>query len=288
MLRRSHRFTASSGIGQLAEAVNSGESKGIEQVWQRGYVDLHKHDLRAINDAEFDAIILGSASEQDGGGERKGYAHYLSVMAREEPPINASSTDFDVWARQVLAAHSQFQILSALRNGPYGVTGLNQRISESLSKHKLIASSLLWYQGRPVLVTRNDYRLGLMNGDIGITLRYPRVDKVSGELSWVTRVAFPKSDGSNGIHWVLPSRLQATETVFALTVHKSQGSEFEHCALILPPFRNPVLTRELVYTGITRAKKWFSLVNLGNPKMIFEAAAQRVQRAGGLFVSEKT
>jgi exodeoxyribonuclease V alpha subunit len=100
-----------------------------------------------------------------------------------------------------------------------------------------------------VLVTRNDYGLGLMNGDIGITLELP---------GGVLRVAFPAGDGSAGIKWVQPSRLQAVETVFALTVHKSQGSEFTHVAMALPESLSPILTRELIYTGITRAKQWFT------------------------------
>lgn len=112
-----------------------------------------------------------------------------------------------------------------------------------------------------MIVTKNDYSLGLMNGDIGMALYYPQKDKQTGQLSSLLRMAFAKDDGNNGIRWVLPSRLLAIETVFALTVHKSQGSEFEQCALILPPKLNPVLTRELIYTGITRAKKWFTLIN---------------------------
>jgi exodeoxyribonuclease V alpha subunit len=124
-----------------------------------------------------------------------------------------------------------------------------------------------------------------MNGDIGITLKYPSLDKATGQLDWTLRVAFPKSDGTGGIHWVLPSRLLSTETVYALTVHKSQGSEFEHCALLLPPERNPVLTRELVYTGITRGKRWFSMICVGNPRIVDEAASRTVQRSGGLFPS---
>ena len=194
---------------------------------------------------------------------------------------------FGRWAIEVLAAHSQFQVLCALRNGPFGVTGLNQRISDVLDKQGLIQAKSAWYEGRPVLVTKNDYRLGLMNGDIGIALSYPQLDKQSGQLNWVLRVAFPKSDGSKGIHWILPSRLLSIETVFALTVHKSQGSEFAHCALILPPKRNPVLTRELVYTGITRAKQWFTLISVGNPEMINDASKREVVRSGGLFLDKQ-
>jgi exodeoxyribonuclease V alpha subunit len=279
MLRKSHRFTATSGIGQLAKAVNAGDTEQIGQVWQQGYADLARLDLPDIDDEALDKLLTGSDASQAG----KSYAHYLSVIAEKRPALDAGKEAFDRWALEVLTVHGQFQVLCALRNGPFGVTGLNQRISDVLDKQGLIQAKSAWYEGRPVLVTKNDYHFGLMNGDIGIALSYPQLDKRSGQLSWVLRVAFPKSECSQGIHWILPSRLLSIETVFALTVHKSQGSEFEHCALILPPKRNPVLTRELVYTGITRAKNMFTLVSIGNPEMINEASKGRVLRAGGLL-----
>jgi exodeoxyribonuclease V alpha subunit len=129
-----------------------------------------------------------------------------------------------------------------------------------------------------VLVTRNDYGLGLMNGDIGIALRLPGQDGAP-----LLRVAFPRNDGSGGVRFVLPSRLTAVETVFAMTVHKSQGSEFAHTALVLPDALNPVLTKELLYTAITRARERFTLVEPRGG--VFEAAVQRrVRRVSGLGV----
>ncbi|EWG99114.1 hypothetical protein Q427_26780 [Halomonas sp. BC04] len=94
------------------------------------------------------------------------------------------------------------------------------------------------------------------------------------------RVAFPASDGSGSIKWVLPSRLQAVETVFAMTVHKSQGSEFTHTALLLPDAPNPILTRELVYTGITRAKHWLTLVETGRGMLDHAMLAQTYRLSG--------
>ncbi len=119
-----------------------------------------------------------------------------------------------------------------------------------------------------------------MNGDIGIALRLP--DERGEPL---LRVAFPRNDGSGGVRFVLPSRLNEVETVFAMTVHKSQGSEFSHTALVLPDALNPVLTKELVYTGITRAKHCFSLVE---PRQgIFEeAVARKVRRISGLMLEQ--
>jgi exodeoxyribonuclease V alpha subunit len=158
------------------------------------------------------------------------------------------------------------------------VEGLNPRIAGWLREAGLIGADEGWHEGRPVLVTRNDYGLGLMNGDMGITLALP----LAGGGSQL-RVAFPSGDGRNGIKWVLPSRLQAVETVFALTVHKSQGSEFTHAALALPDSLNPILTRELVYTGITRARSGFTLVDASGSRVLEQAVARRVLRLSGLL-----
>ncbi len=280
VLRESYRFDAFSGIGQLASAVNAGNTKKIHAVWAHQYADLFRHDLPNLDDGRLESILLGLSKEEK---TPQGFTSYLGVVRKERPEINADKTNFDIWAAKVLKAHGKFQLLCALRNGPFGVSGMNQRIEALLNKHQLIQPTATWYEGRPVLVTRNDYRLGLMNGDIGIALSYPVRNKASGKLEWSIRVAFPKGDGTAGIHWVLPSRLVSTETVFALTVHKSQGSEFDHCALLLPPERNPVLTRELVYTGVTRGKSWFSMICIGNNLIVEEASSRTVQRSGGLF-----
>lgn len=159
---------------------------------------------------------------------------------------------------------------------------LNERIAQALQRQGLLEQDHGWYEGRPVMVTRNDYGLGLMNGDIGIALRLPEPPEFPGApLRQVLRVVFPRNDGSGALRHILPSRLGAVETVFAMTVHKSQGSEFAHGALILPDTLNPVLTKELVYTGITRARHWFSLIE--SCAGIFEQAVQRrVERRSGL------
>ena len=135
-----------------------------------------------------------------------------------------------------------------------------------------------WYEGRPVLVTQNDYGLKLMNGDIGITLTVPDPRNPQQTL---LRVAFPTSDTEKPIRWVLPSRLHAVETVFAMTVHKSQGSEFLHTALLLPLTLNPILTRELVYTGITRAREWLTVAE-AKRGVLNEAVVREVVRVSGV------
>ena len=130
-------------------------------------------------------------------------------------------------------------------------------------------------------VTGNDYNLGLMNGDIGLTFSVPWDKTETGEPKATLRVAFPSSDSTGGIRWISPSRLQQLETVYAMTVHKSQGSEFNHTCLVLPDRLSPVLTKELVYTGITRARNWFSLIT-GDAQVFKDSVSQQVVRASGL------
>jgi exodeoxyribonuclease V alpha subunit len=280
MLRHSHRFDQHSGIGQLANAVNAGDTAAIQRVWSEGYADIRAHHLPTVDDDRLDAVVLGPMVD-DGGPQ--GLARYLQHLHQQRPALEAERTEWDRWALDVLAAHGRFQLLCALRHGPAGVSGLNARIEAILKKHHLIDLAGPWYAGRPVIITRNDYTLGLMNGDIGITLPCPVDQAGSGQRDWGLRVAFPTHEANAPVRWVLPSRLHAVETVYALTVHKSQGSEFEHCALLLPPEPQPVLTRELIYTGITRGKAWFSVIHLGHPRLLEEAATHTVQRSGGLF-----
>jgi len=203
-------------------------------------------------------------------------------MRHQRPPEGAATERYDDWARAVLAAQGQFQVLCALRRGPWGVERLNDTIAHLLREAGLIPASGGWYLGRPILVTRNDYGLGLMNGDIGVTLAYPTPGGGPERL----RVAFPAGDGRHGIKWVLPSRLQAVETVFALTVHKSQGSEFTHAALVLPDRSSPILTRGLLYTGTTRARHYFTLVRPGDERVLEQAVERRVLRASSLLAGQ--
>jgi exodeoxyribonuclease V alpha subunit len=122
------------------------------------------------------------------------------------------------------------------------------------------------------MVTRNDYNLSLMNGDVGLCL--PHANGL--------RVAF--ANGQGGIHWVLPSRLDGVESVFAMTVHKSQGSEFDHVCLVLPNTPVAVLTRELLYTAITRSKTRLTFV-VPELSVLWRAVESKVLRSGGLAQS---
>ncbi|MFC0226239.1 exodeoxyribonuclease V subunit alpha [Serratia aquatilis] len=250
LLRKSYRFDAASGIGQLASAVNAGDSKRAIAALKGRYEDVSGYPLSEAEDYQqlLDACV-------------EGYRDYLVQVA--------SGAD----AVTVLEAFGRFQVLCALREGPFGVAGLNERIENALQRAGLIRRNPgpagRWYLGRPVMIGRNDSALGLFNGDIGIAL--------PGEGSDL-RVHFQLPDGS--IKSVQPSRLPAHETAFAMTVHKSQGSEFDHTALVLPNHYLAVVTRELVYTAITRARKRLSLY--ATDKVLMSAIRTPTQRRSGL------
>jgi exodeoxyribonuclease V alpha subunit len=165
----------------------------------------------------------------------------------------------------------RFRILCAVRAGPWGVQQLNRLTEKILAAQGHIKPDARWYHGRPVMVRINDYNLRLFNGDVGIALSDP---EAGGEL----RVFFPGAQGA--VRKFHPLRLPEHETVFAMTVHKSQGSEFDRVLLILPDRDSPVLTRELLYTAITRAREE---VAIWAWESIFTAAvARRTERMSGL------
>ena len=283
MLRHSRRFGEGSGIGQLARWVNQQQpAEARKLLAARSHDDVFCLPLKNEQDRALERLLL------DGHGEGPhGYRYYLSLLRNQRPPLDCPLEDarWTDWARHVLQAFDAFQLLCAVRKGPWGVEGLNQRVTDALLKARLIDSDQQWYEGRPVLMTRNDYGLGLMNGDIGIALKLPEREGPDAGKP-VLRVAFPRNDGQGGVRFVLPSRLNDVETVYAMTVHKSQGSEFAHTALILPDALNPVLTKELIYTGITRAKDWFTLIE-PRAGVFEEAVRRRVKRLSGLMLELK-
>jgi len=281
MLRHSHRFGAHSGIGALARAINENDAAEVRRILE----DAQYPDVRHVKPEGIDDPVLTRLTRGD-HDQTPGYASYLKVMTNQRPRgADAQSPEaFDDWARNILEAQSAFQLLCALRHGPHGVDGLNTRIEAGLARAELIAPGARgpnhWYEGRPILVTGNDYGLGLMNGDMGITLAVPQRPG-DPDSPMTLRVAFPRGDGSGSIKWVLPSRLQRCETVYAMTVHKSQGSEFKHVALVLPDTTSPVVTKELVYTAVTRASKWFTLI-AGGHQPLSNAVRQRPTRTSSV------
>ncbi|HAK92400.1 exodeoxyribonuclease V subunit alpha [Massilia timonae] len=248
MLRHSRRFGGP--IGQLALAVNAGDRARAEEVL-RASLD----GVRWIEHAQPSQLLQLAHA---------GYAPYLALLK------GGAASDED-WVRQVLQSFETFRILCAVRDGEWGVSGLNEAIEKRLEAGGLLRRGAEWYVGRPVMVTRNDYSTGVFNGDIGVTLPDPA-------RPGAQRVYFLEGDK---VRSVLATRLRNVETAFAMTVHKSQGSEFRHTVLALPREVNAILTRELVYTGITRASREFTLVTPSG-EVLREAIASRTHRTSGL------
>lgn len=245
-LKKSYRFGAGSGIGPLSKAVNEGDGeKAITLLRSEQYTDIRWGDIPPpdiFHHAMKDRILSAFA-----GG-----------LKTTDP-----NTAFELFSR--------FRILCALREGPYGVHALNLVVEKVLRGEKLIRRDGVWYAGRPVMVTENDYNLGLFNGDIGIVLPDP-------DEGNKLRVFFRLAEGT--LRKFEPLRLPFHETVYAMTVHKSQGSEFERVLLMLSDRPSPVLTRELIYTAITRAKKH---VEIWSREAVFTTAVfRRIERASGL------
>lgn len=277
MLRTSHRFGAQSGIGQLATAVNQGNAAAALAILQQPLADLRWLKYRP-EQAEFAFFIQHGDPQQP---LNAGFSRYLSRV-NQPPGPNASPEDYDQWALDVLQLFGGFQVLAAVRQGKYGIEQLNQRIASILARQQFIPRTEGWYPGRPVMVVQNDYSTGLMNGDVGICL--PRGG--AGDEEPQLRVVFLSADANSAtpVRWLLPSRLPQVETVYAMTVHKSQGSEFAHALLVLPEQGSALLNRELIYTGITRAATQFSLL-CADAKVLQQAVQQKTERSGGLRLS---
>ena len=245
VLDKNYRFGNESNIFALCNAVREGE---IERA------------LKILNSGERPDVISGRTPPPLQVTERlrqrviAGYSAYL----RAPDPAEA------------LKEFKKFRVLCALRTGPYGVESLNRAIEKILREEQLVTGAQNTYAGMPILITQNDYQLRLYNGDIGILLPDPANGSL---LAW-----FIGEDG--GIRRVPPARLPEYEPAFVMTVHKSQGSEFDNVLLILPDKESPVLTRELIYTGLTRAR---SRVEIWFQESVLRAAiARTIQRGSGL------
>ncbi len=245
-LRRNWRFGAESGIGELSRAIREGgpgEALSILKEDRRGDLGFRAVPApRDLSRALADVVL-------------ENYGDYMTGSGPAE----------------IFERFNRFRILCALREGPYSVGAVNGAVQAILARAGLLRPGRLWYEGRPVMVTRNDYGLRLFNGDVGIALADPGA---GGAL----RVFFSAPDGS--MRTFEPYRLPDHETVFAMTVHKSQGTEFDRVLLILPEVDARVLTRELLYTGVTRARKRVDL--WAGEEVLRNALSRRIERASGL------
>ncbi|OAJ54358.1 exodeoxyribonuclease V subunit alpha [Paraburkholderia ginsengiterrae] len=255
-LERNYRFGLESPIGRLSLAIRNGSASAALEVLRIDPAEacaaaLHEDSHATLAERTVARLATGFAS----------YADALAAALASETPDPVPLFD----------ALNRFRVLCATRSGPRGVDQVNTAMAAQVRRSAgvTLAVGAQWFAGRPVMVTRNDYALGLFNGDIGIAL-----PGAGGAL----RVYFRTGDGS--LRAVSPAALPPHDTAFALTVHKSQGSEFEHAVLMLPSVFSRVLSRELVYTAITRARERVDVI--GARAVLAQAIATPTQRDSGL------
>lgn len=246
-LNVSFRFGADSGIGQLAAMLRAGAADDAIQLLKTA-----PPDLSWSADASRQAAVAHAVVR---------YANF----------INASGA---AALGEIFNLFAAFRLLTPVRQGPLGVAALNVEIEKGLAARGLIPARSHWYVGKPVMIASNDYALRLFNGDIGICVRDPDSDEL--------RIAFP---GDEGTRLLAPARLPAHETAWAMTVHKSQGSEFDEAALVLPDEQGELVTRELVYTAVTRARR--SAAIWASEAALRAACARRIARHSGLVARLK-
>lgn len=248
-LKKNWRFAKDSGIGQCANAANKGDSQTVLGL-------LH-------DDAHPDCrLVLPETLHDD---------DLLKPWKRYFECLNDQNTELT----EIFEAFSQYRILCALRRGMHGSVQMNRRLEYVLMQQGQIrlpqtnsqqTGRSAFYHGRPVMIAQNDYTKGLFNGDTGIALQrdgrlsvyFP--DTLSAEGSLSADGSLSANHANEKFTAFAPIRLPAHETTWAMTIHKSQGSEFNHVTMILPQEEMPLLTKQLIYTGITRAKQQVDIV----------------------------
>lgn len=263
MLRKSRRFGGL--IGQLALAVNGGNGELAQSLITQDKTQVLQATYHPSVETVLNLAVHGRP------GATASFADYLRLINDRPAHAQQDVSAHDAWVKSVLVAFDRFRLLCAVHDGDFGTRSLNQSVQKALAAAGLLKQQGEWFAGRPVMVTRNDPELGVFNGDVGVALPGLRG-------TTTLRVYFLDGDSLRSVG---VSRLAYVETAFAMTVHKSQGSEFLHTALVLPPGGAKVLTRELVYTGITRARERFTLIE-GQGGLLQTAIARQSQRASGL------
>jgi len=250
------RFAADSGIGRLAADINGNRARDAVAWLKSGAED-------AIHWLDDGGAAVGEATLQR---LFAGYAGYLNSVLNDPGD-----------AERITEAFGAFRALCAVREGPRGMLAINERMTRHARQVLAAAQAGVadefgspWFVGRPVMVLRNDALLKLFNGDIGITL--PNED---GTLM----VVFPDTTG--GLRRIAPVRMPTHQTAFAMTVHKAQGSEFDEVLVLLPQQRSPVVTRELLYTAVTRARQRVTLVS--SAEVLTSAIQSPTRRHSGLL-----
>ena len=250
-LKKSYRFDDQSGIGNLAKLVKSGSAEQVVNLLNNAgnWGDINWY----LDDQEQFSRMLEKVSE-----------HYIQLLK-----LVSSGKDETTLLPEVFRHLNRLQLLTCVRKGDLGVEGVNDLVKLRLVKRGYATYGEQHYHGRPIMITENAYHLKLFNGDIGIEL----IDPTSGQLMSY----FLAADGT--LNKMFCQRLPSHDTVYAMTVHKSQGSEFEHAILVLAG-SDAQVSRELFYTGLTRAKSTFSL--FANESVIRTAVNNKTKRKSGL------
>lgn len=251
-LVESHRFGDDGAIAALARAINAGDVAGAFDVLGRGgsvgFVPVASR-------AELDAVLAPVLGDR--------FESLATVPAAER-----------------LALLDRYRVLCAHRRGPFGVEGVNALAVRELARRERLEPRGSFYDGRPVIVVANDYDVGLFNGDTGVLAPGEAPEGHTGDRTEAPLRAWFRGAKVGTLREVSPARLPRHETAFALSVHKSQGSELEEVTVVLPERPSPVITRELVYTAVTRARRKVTIV--GPEAVLRHAITARVERASGL------
>lgn len=245
-LQKSWRFDANSGVGKLARAINQGDSQQTLALLSSGLEDIQWQSNARIND--FIRAILPHFEQ-----------FHDAIEAGNVP--------------QAFTVLSRWQVLAVQRSGKWGTLNLNQQIYQALTNAGKIQTQEEFYAGRPIMITSNDYQNRLFNGDIGIVM--------SESTTGLLQVWF--ADGQGGYRCLLPAQLPAHETLYVMTTHKSQGSEFDNVLMCLPETiagARGKVNRELLYTGVTRARQRFML--FADELAVHNAIVQQCLRSSGL------
>ncbi|PVX31901.1 DNA helicase/exodeoxyribonuclease V alpha subunit [Pasteurella langaaensis DSM 22999] len=258
LLTKSTRFDSNSPVGQVAKEINAMQA---EQSWNllAQSIPLVEYDCDDSSDEQayrqrYLQHLLQSAVEN--------YAIYLAKLA-DTTQTNATPTDAEL--KTIFATFNSVRYLTALRAGDFGVESLNEKIAEKLRQKGWVQFkySRDWFNGKPIMVTQNDVNVGLYNGDIGLYIG--------------NRVYFERE---NGFKSVSINRVPTHELAFAMTIHKSQGSEFAQTVVVLPPEYSPILTKELLYTAVTRAKP--NLMVFSSREIWQRAVRNPIKRQSGI------
>jgi exodeoxyribonuclease V alpha subunit len=260
-LTRSRRFDSASGIGRLAALINQGKgAEALELIQSGGQKDLLWTDIPNIPPGadyrRYTPIVKIVDDALSGFSPDNGSPWYDKVFLSSDDPTH------------LMNRLGRFQIICATRRGPLGSVAMNAMIEEILDRRERIRASGLVYHGMPIIVTENDHPLRIYNGDAGLICNTP--DGI--------RALFISGDEKT--RSIIPLQISSWEKGYAITVHKSQGSEFDHVVIMLGDRMSRVLTRELLYTAVTRARK--SVRIIGRSEHFIEACSRRTERESGL------